>query len=138
MTNILWKQPNNVLAITSIFDNSDPTEYAQLLQSRGDIPFDWILLATNVEWSSDQRWKHETYRYDGSNVVVDYTQAVEETKEKLRAERAPLLAQLDIDYIKALETNSDTTAIVTEKQRLRDITNIDPSLTLDELYNLNL
>jgi hypothetical protein len=136
--NILWKQTNDVLAITTILDGSDPTSYAQLLQDRGDIPSDWILLGTNVEWSSDTRWKHETYRYNGTEVVVDYAQAVEETKDRLRADRAPLLAQLDIDYIKALETNADTTAIIVEKQRLRDITNIDSNLTLDELINLTV
>ena len=134
--NILWKQPNDVLALTSIFDGTDPVEYAQLLQNRGDIPADWQLLGTNVEWSSDERWKHETYRFVSDSVVVDYDQAVEETKERLRQERAPLLAQLDIDYIKALETSSDTSAIISEKQRLRDITIFAPNLSLDDLVAL--
>lgn len=134
--NILWKQPNDVLALTSIFDGSDPVEYAQLLQDRGDIPFDWILLDTNVEWSSDTRWKHETYKWNGSEIIVDKDEAIIETQNKLRELRKPLLEKLDLDFMMALEQNQDTSLIVAEKQRLRDLTNIDSSLTLDELYNL--
>jgi hypothetical protein len=134
--NILWKQPNDVLALTSIFDGTDPVSYAQLLQDRGDIPFDWILLDTNVEWSSDTRWKHETYRWNGSEIIVDQDEAIIETQNKLREIRKPLLEKLDLDFMMALEQNQDTSTIVAEKQRLRDLTNIDSSLTLDELYNL--
>jgi len=55
-------------------------------------------------------------------------------KEKLRAERKPLLEAQDVLYIKAQEVGEDTTAIVAEKQRLRDITNtVDSMTTLDEL-----
>ena len=55
-------------------------------------------------------------------------------KEKLRAERKPLLEAQDIAYMKAQESGADTTAIVTEKQRLRDITDtVDSMTTLDEL-----
>jgi hypothetical protein len=132
--NILWKQQNNTLALTTIFDDSDPTEHAQLLISRGDISPDWMLLATNVKWATDTRWRHETYRWDGSNIVVDYQAAVEETKERLRKERAPLLTNLDIQFQRNLETGADNTLVIAEKNRLRDITNLSPSLTLDELY----
>ena len=55
-------------------------------------------------------------------------------KEKLRAERKPLLEAQDVLYMKAQEAGEDTTAIVTEKQRLRDITNtVDSMTTLAEL-----
>jgi hypothetical protein len=133
--NILWKQPNNTLALTTIFDGTDPNEHAQLLISRGDISPDWILLTTNAEWALDTRWRHETYRWDGSSIVVDYQAAVEETKERLRTERAPLLTALDIQFQRNLETGADNTAVVAEKNRLRDITILSPTLTLDELFN---
>jgi hypothetical protein len=40
----------------------------------------------------------------------------------------------DVAFQRALEQGADTTAIVAEKQRLRDITNLaDQATTLDEL-----
>ena len=56
-------------------------------------------------------------------IQVDITKAKVITKDRLRAERKPLLEEQDILFMKAQEAGSDTSAIVTEKQRLRDITN---------------
>jgi len=56
------------------------------------------------------------------------------TKDRLRADRKPLLEAQDIAFQRALESSADTSAIVTEKQRLRDITNqVDSMTTTDEL-----
>ena len=65
-------------------------------------------------------------------IVTDITKAKENTKEKLRIDRKPLLEAQDILFQKALETSSDTTAIVAEKQRLRDITNDVDAMTTEE------
>jgi hypothetical protein len=70
-------------------------------------------------------------------ITIDFTKAKETTKNRLRAERIPLLAAQDIAFQRALESGADTTAIVAEKQRLRDITNlVDACTTLDELSAL--
>ena len=67
-------------------------------------------------------------------ITVDMTKAKEITKDRLREEREPLLAVQDVLFQRALEDNSDTTAITTEKNRLRDITDtVDSMTTLDEL-----
>jgi len=67
-------------------------------------------------------------------ITVDITKAKVITKDRLRAERKPLLEEQDILFMKAQEAGSDTSAIVTEKQRLRDITNqVDSMTTTDEL-----
>ena len=67
-------------------------------------------------------------------ITVDITKAKAITKDRLRAERKPLLEEQDILFMKAQEAGSDTSAIVTEKQRLRDITNqVDSMTTTDEL-----
>ena len=56
------------------------------------------------------------------------------TKDRLRADRTPLLEAQDVLFMRAQEAGSDTSAIVTEKQRLRDITNqVDSMTTLDQL-----
>jgi hypothetical protein len=70
-------------------------------------------------------------------IVVNFDKAVEITKKRLRDERTPLLAAQDVAFQRALESGADTTAIVAEKQRLRDITTLaDQAITLDELKEL--
>ncbi len=67
-------------------------------------------------------------------IQINFTKAQDITKDRLRADRKPLLEAQDILYMRAQEAGSDTSAIVTEKQRLRDITNqVDSMTTLDEL-----
>lgn len=56
-------------------------------------------------------------------VTVNIEKAKEITKRRLRMEREPLLAAQDVLYMRALEAGTDTSAIVAEKQRLRDVTN---------------
>jgi len=67
-------------------------------------------------------------------ITVNFTKAQDITKERLRIDRKPLLEAQDVAFQRALETSEDTTAIVDEKTRLRDITNqVDTMTTLDEL-----
>jgi len=67
-------------------------------------------------------------------ITININKAKDITKDRLREERKPLLEAQDIAYMKAQEAGEDTTAIVTEKQRLRDITDtVDSMTTLDEL-----
>ena len=67
-------------------------------------------------------------------ITVDITKAKAITKDRLRADRKPLLEEQDILFMKAQEAGTSTTAIVTEKQRLRDITNqVDSMTTTDQL-----
>jgi hypothetical protein len=68
-------------------------------------------------------------------VEVSLAKAIEITKKRLRSEREPLLAAQDVAFQRALESGADTTAIVAEKQRLRDVTNFSAT-TLDELRSL--
>ena len=69
-------------------------------------------------------------------ITIDIAKAKEITKEKLRLDRKPLLEAQDILFQRALETGADTTDIVAEKQRLRDITNdVDAMTTEEELKN---
>lgn len=55
-------------------------------------------------------------------VSIQLEKAKEITKERLRKERKPILEELDVAFIQAMETGGDTTKIVAEKKRLRDIT----------------
>jgi hypothetical protein len=72
-------------------------------------------------------------------ITINLDKAKAITKERLRAERTPLLQAQDVAFQRALESGADTSAIVAEKQRLRDITNLaDQATTLDELKTLGV
>ena len=62
-------------------------------------------------------------------VSIDITKAKVITKDRLRVERKPLLETQDILFMQAQESGADTSDIVTEKQRLRDITDQVNSMT---------
>ena len=67
-------------------------------------------------------------------VEVSLAKATEITKKRLRAERDPLLQAQDVAFQRALESGADTTAIVAEKNRLRDVTSLaDAETTLEGL-----
>ena len=67
---------------------------------------------------------------------IDMAKAREIHKTNIRTARTPKLAELDIEFQKALETSADTSAIVAKKQALRDAP-ADPGIasasTADEL-----
>ena len=72
-------------------------------------------------------------------ITVNLDKAKAITKDRLRAERTPLLQAQDVAFQRALEEGADTSAIVAEKQRLRDITGLaDSATTLDELKAISI
>ena len=66
-------------------------------------------------------------------IKINNEKAIEITKEKIRAIRKPMFATLDVEFQIALEKGLDTTEIVTEKQRLRDLTDLANDKTVEEL-----
>lgn len=73
-----------------------------------------------------------------TEIVINMDKAVEITKTRLRFEREPLLVALDVQFQRALENGEDTTAIVTEKQRLRDITTVPTvDMTAEQLISIS-
>tara|TARA_A100001391_G_scaffold97483_1_gene64514 strand:- start:235 stop:495 length:261 start_codon:yes stop_codon:yes gene_type:complete len=67
---------------------------------------------------------------------IDMAKAREFHKKKIREARNPKLAELDIEFQRALETGASTTDIVAKKQALRDApadSGIDSASTADEL-----
>ena len=72
-------------------------------------------------------------------ITVNLEKAKVITKDRLRAERTPLLQAQDVAFQRAMEEGADTSAIVAEKQRLRDITTLaDSATTLDELKAISI
>ena len=67
---------------------------------------------------------------------IDMAKAREIHKNNIRIARRPILAELDVEFQKALETGASTTDIVTKKQALRDAPaadNISSAATTDDL-----
>ena len=72
-------------------------------------------------------------------ITINLTKAKDITKDRLRIDRKPLLEAQDILFMKAQESGADTSAIVAEKQRLRDITkDADTCTTTDQLKALSV
>jgi len=102
------------------------TPEGSIIFNRIDLPFD--------DFDFFDAWE-----LNNGIVSVSLNKAKEVTKTRLREERIPLLQQQDILFQKALETNSDTSLIVLEKQRLRDITKLaDFATTFNELRNIKV
>lgn len=78
---------------------------------------------------------YDAWELKSGKVEVSLAKATEITKKRLRAEREPLLQAQDVLFQRALETGADTSAIVAEKNRLRDITNFTAT-TLEDLRSL--
>ena len=63
-------------------------------------------------------------------ITINLTKAKDIAKNNLRTERAPVLASLDVQFMRAVESGNTSlqTAIAEQKQELRDIT-IHSSIT---------
>ena len=72
----------------------------------------------------------------GNVISEDLTKAKEIFKDKVREVRKPLLEAKDVELMKALEAGSDTSAIASAKQALRDAPSasaIDAASNMTEL-----
>lgn len=114
--------PTGELPIEAVLEKDVPTGRGAKIVNNTDLP--------NEHNDFFNAWEMD----DDGVVTVSLTKAKEITKERLRAERAPLLTAQDVAFQRALEAGSDTTAIVAEKNRLRDITLLaDAATTLAAL-----
>jgi hypothetical protein len=109
----------------------------------GELPIDQVkvkdtpshsIIVQQSELPNQHNDFFEAWELKDGRVTVSLDKAKEITKERLRAERTPLLAAQDIAFQRALEAGSDTKDIVAEKNRLRDITKLaDAETTLEGL-----
>tara|TARA_Y100001978_G_C23311137_1_gene253901 strand:- start:46 stop:291 length:246 start_codon:yes stop_codon:yes gene_type:complete len=67
-------------------------------------------------------------------ITINIDKAKKIWKDKIRNARKLKLEELDIQYIRALESSADTSDIVTKKQELRDFpAKVDSATTTDEI-----
>lgn len=76
------------------------------------------------------------WTWSGGRIEHDMTKAREIHRQRIRTARAPLLAALDVEFQRALESGASTSEIVAKKNALRDATRhpgIEAAKTVDEL-----
>jgi len=107
----------------------------------GELPIEQVLAkdcpagAVIVDSLPESREYRNAWELSGNAITVNFAKAQEITKDRLRAERTPLLAVQDVAFQRALESGADTSAIVAEKNRLRDVTGLVDGAT--ELFQLS-
>ena len=114
----------------------------------GELPIEQVLtkdcpegamIVENDSLPNEHNDFFNAWELNGTTVTVNLIKAKAITKDRLRAERTPLLQAQDIAFQRALESGADTTAIVAEKQRLRDITKLaNQATTLEQLKELGV
>ena len=130
---ILYTEDNGNLVVVTPADNCNLT--VEQIQAR-DIPSSktsYIVSRSKVPTDRSFRW---AWKLNGSAIETDMTKAKEIHKTNIRKARISKLAELDIEFQRALETSADTTAIVAKKQALRDAPSnsaIDSATTETEL-----
>ena len=111
-------------------------EFIEWIKAK-DVPAD----ATNVSIvAADAIPTDRTFRNAlKHDLTHDKQKCIDITNDRLRRERAPLLAELDVQVIRAQETGAETSSLIAEKNRLRDITKLaNPSMTPEELKALKV
>lgn len=79
------------------------------------------------------------YDIGKSNLRINISKAKEIKKENLRNERIQKLKELDLLFMIALENGESTSDIVSEKNRLRDITKlVDSAITLEDIKAIQI
>lgn len=118
----------------------------------GEVPVETLMItAVPEEYRSTARIVEDDYiptdrtfrdawDFDDDGIITEQIDKAKEIhKNRLRAERKPLLEELDVQYIRKQEKGGDITDIVTEKQKLRDITKlVDNCKTIDEIKAIKL
>jgi hypothetical protein len=106
----------------------------------GELPIEQVLAkdcpagAVIVDTLPAERDFRNAWELSGTDITVNFAKAQEITKDRLRAERGALMQAQDVAFQRALESGADTSAIVAEKNRLRDITDLVDGAT--ELFQL--
>lgn len=104
-----------------------------------DIPADATVQVVDSTDLPPSRVFRNAWMMGTKGVDIHRGKAEDITKNRLRAERAVVLAELDVEVIKAVEAGKPTADLAAQKQKLRDVTAKDFSaLPLEELATITL
>jgi hypothetical protein len=130
MKSIYHKQEDGRLAITAFLDD-DAADKAIEVFKKNKIAFGQITESTKIESLFFDAYTVS----DNGSIAVDITAAQEIQKDQWRGMRTPLLQQLDIEYMKAIESGNaqQQELIAQKKQLLRDVTQTAMPHNLEEI-----
>lgn len=147
MRKIIFTRPDGGLSVVTPVINSYPqrediTEAEAEQRAWNKLPAD----AINPQWvtadaiPADRSFRN-AWKDGGGKVDHDMAKCREITRNVLREKRAPLMAALDVEYMRADEAGNaaEKLRIAAEKQRLRDITKnpaIDAAVKPEDLKAL--
>ena len=134
---IIYNQENGVMAICvpalncglsieAIAEKDVPTENYKIIDKQ-DLD------------TLDEQFRNAWVCVTDMNPVIDLEKAKEVWKEKIRLKRGPALLDLDVQYMRALESGDDTENIVKAKQELRDLPqnpDIESANSIEDLKNV--
>jgi hypothetical protein len=103
-------------------------------------PKRYVILPEGAELPGDRDYRN-AWALDGDKIVIDLERAKDLHRAKLREARAPRMAELDVQFMRALEQGKGTAAIAEQKQSLRDVTKADAinaAQTIEELKAVTL
>jgi hypothetical protein len=130
---IVYAQENNQIAVASVIE-----EFQEVIED-----FVHKIVPPNapykiVESLDVDNTFFNAYEFDQSTgAIINMEKAKEIWKNKFRETRKPILENLDIEYMKALEDNNvaKQQEIASMKQQLRDITNTPLPDDLESIKN---
>ena len=121
MKNIVWTRSDGGVSITYIPEDFEKTskELAQTI----DVPVGFTAVAYDVSVSEARDFRDAWTWNNG--LTVDMDKAKEIHKGRLRKAREPVLAALDVEFMRALEQGNAAkqSEVSRKKQELRDVTN---------------
>lgn len=108
-------------------------EHARILDNREGFVSSRIITDDSL-LPSDREFRNAwTDDNPTETVDIDIFKAQEIKKNIFRGLRKPLLEKLDIQFMQALEKGDDTAEIITAKQELRDVTDVELPTNIEDL-----
>lgn len=132
MKKIIYRTPNGVAVVTPV--STMELDIEQI--AKKDVPEGSEFSIVDESKIPKDRTFREAWEYSEKEVLVNPDKAKAIWKDKWREARKPLLASLDIEFMKAVETGnaSKQAEIASKKQELRDVTNTPiPGTTPEEI-----
>lgn len=139
MKNIVWKRPDGGISVTHVIHDDCEAEAKKLLE-RGDIPADYTLVGFNHELPN--RDFRNAWCLDNDKIGHDMVKARALHLQTIRSKRDAKLKELDLQFMRALESGQDTKEIAKKKQDLRDLPQtvsgeLEAALTCEDLKKID-
>lgn len=127
---ILYSQENGNLGVCI------PTGELSVEQTRDKDCPNGIIVDASVFNTIDNEF-YSAYELINNEPVINIQKAKELWKNKIRLSRVSALQKLDLEFILALEKNTDTSTIINNKQTLRDLpTQVDTANSINEIKSV--